>query len=136
MAAYVDASAAAKLVLEERESPPLAKWIAARGRNPVTSDLTRTELLRATRRIAPDRMNAARAVLESMTVMSVSTAVFERAAMLDPESVRSLDAIHLASALDLGDELDELATYDARLAEAARFYGITVVSPGASPAIR
>lgn len=81
-------------------------------------------------------MNAARAVLDSMTVMSVSTAVFERAAMLDPESVRSLDSIHLASALELGDELDELATYDARLAEAARCYGITVVSPGASTAIR
>ena len=136
MAAYIDASAAAKLVLGERESAVLARWIVARGRKPVTSDLTRTELLRATRRVAPDRMNAARAVLDSMTVMSVSTAVFERAAMLDPESVRSLDSIHLASALELGDELDELATYDARLAEAARFYGITVVSPGASTAIR
>ena len=68
--------------------------------------------------------------------MSVSTAVFERAAMLDPESARSLDAIHLASALELGDELDELATYDAHLAEAARCYGITVVSPGESTAIR
>src|SRR5689334_17493186 len=131
MATYVDASAAAKLVLEQPESAALAKWIVATGRNPVTSDLTRTELLRATRRIAPERMTAARAVLDSMTVLVVSTAVFERAAMLDPESVRSLDAIHLASALELGDELDELATYDARLAEAARYYGITVVSPGA-----
>ena len=130
MASYIDASAAAKLVLEERGSRELERWLRRVGRVAVTSDLTRTELLRATRRIAPDRMNAARAVLDSITVISVSTAVFERAGMLDPESVQSLDAIHLASALDLGDELDELATYDARLAEAARYYGITVVSPG------
>ena len=131
MASYIDASAAAKLVLEEPESRALAKWMTRDGRIAVTSDLTRTELLRATRRFAPDRMSEARAVLDIMTVVTVSTSVFERAATLDPESLRSLDAIHLASALELGDELDDLATYDVRLAEAARRYGISVVAPGA-----
>jgi uncharacterized protein len=131
MASYIDASAAAKLVLEEPESRALARWLARDGRIVVTSDLTRTELLRATRRFAPDRMSEARAVLDAMTVVTVSTPVFERAATLDPESLRSLDAIHLASALELGDELDDLATYDLRLAEAARQYGISVVAPGA-----
>ena len=56
--------------------------------------------------------------------------MFERAATLDPDALRSLDAIHLASAMELGDELDEIVTYDARLAEAARSYGIAVISPG------
>jgi predicted nucleic acid-binding protein len=131
MATYVDASAAAKLVLEEPESAALERWLTRKGRVPVTSDLTRTELLRATRRLAPERMPEARTVLDVMTVLTVSTAIFERAATLDPESLRSLDAIHLASALELGDELDDLATYDVRLAEAARQYGISVVAPGA-----
>jgi predicted nucleic acid-binding protein len=130
MATYVDASAAAKLVLEEPESEALERWITRKGRVPVTSDLTRTELLRTTRRLAPERMPEARAVLDVMTVLTVSTANFERAATLDPESLRSLDAIHLASALELGDQLDSLVTYDARLTQAARLYGIAVVSPG------
>jgi predicted nucleic acid-binding protein len=131
MASYIDASAAAKLVLEEPESRALARWLARDGRIAVTCDLTRTELLRVTRRFAPDRMSEARAVLDAMTVVTVSTSVFERASTLDPESLRSLDAIHLASALELGDELDDLATYDVRLAEAARQYGISVIAPGA-----
>jgi len=76
-------------------------------------------------------MSEARAVLDAMTVVTVSTAVFERAAMLDPELLRTLDAIHLASALELGDELDDLVTYDVRLADAARHYGISVIAPGA-----
>jgi uncharacterized protein len=130
MATYVDASAAAKLVFEEPESAALESWLTRKGRVPVTSDLTRTELLRTTRRLAPERMPEARAVLDVMTVLTVSTAIFERAATLDAESLRSLDAIHLASALELGDQLDSLVTYDARLAHAARTYGIAIVSPG------
>jgi predicted nucleic acid-binding protein len=130
MATYVDASAAAKLVLEEPESSALERWLTRKGRVPVTSDLTRTELLRTTRRVAPDRMPEARAVLDVMTVLTVSTSIFERAVTLDPESLRSLDAIHLASALELGDQLDSFVTYDARLGLAARTYGIAVVSPG------
>jgi predicted nucleic acid-binding protein len=132
MASYIDASAAAKLVLEKPESRALARWLAAKGRVAVTSHLTRTELIRATRRLVPDRMSEARAVLDAMTVVTVSTAVFERAATIDRESLRSLDAIHLASATELGDELDELVTYDARLAEAALAYGIPVLAPGAA----
>ena len=131
MASYIDSSAAAKLVLEEPESAALAKWMTSDGRVAVTSDLTRTELLRATRRFASDRMSEARAVLDAMTVVTVSSAVFERAAMLHPELLRTLDAIHLASALELGDELDDLVTYDVRLADAARNYGISVIAPGA-----
>lgn len=71
----------------------------------------------------------ARAVLDSITLIDVSTRLFEDAGRVDPISLRSLDAIHLASALDLGDDLDGLVTYDERQAEAARDSGVTVIAP-------
>jgi uncharacterized protein len=130
MAYYVDTSAAVKLVVAERDTPALTTWLSDHDGEIVSSDLLRTELLRATRRGAPHAMPRARAVLDSLIVMTVPTATFERAADLDPELLCSLDAIHLAAALELGDELDGLVTYDARLADAARLHGITVIAPG------
>ena len=52
------------------------------------------------------------------------------AGRLDPTTLRSLDALHLAAALDLGDDLDGLVTYDDRLAEAAALNGVPVTTPG------
>ena len=75
-------------------------------------------------------MHRARAVLDSIVLLSLPAAMFERAADLDPETLRSLDALHLAAALDLGDELDGIVTYDDRLAAAARSRGIRIVAPG------
>ena len=129
MVFYVDTSAAVKLVVAERGSSALVKWAVAREHQLVSSDLLRTELLRAVRRGAPARMERARAVLDALTIVTMPTSTFERAASLDSELPRSLDALHLAAALELGDELDGLVAYDDRLAEAARRYGITVVSP-------
>lgn len=85
--------------------------------------------MRAVRRAAPDRVVQARAVLDALTLLEVTTAVFEEAGRLDPAVVRSLDAIHLAAALSLGDDLDGLVTYDERLADAARANGVAVVAP-------
>jgi predicted nucleic acid-binding protein len=86
--------------------------------------------MRAVRRIVPDRALQARAVLDSLTLVEVGSTVFEEAGRLDPSGLRSLDAIHLASALDLGDDLEGLVTYDDRLAEAAEANGVAAVSPG------
>jgi len=130
MAYYLDTSAAVKLVVAERDTAALTAWLADHDDEVVSSDLLRTELLRATRRGAPHAMPRARAVLDSLTVLTVPTSTFERAADLDPDLLRSLDAVHLAAALELGDELDGLVTYDDRLADAARFHGITVIAPG------
>ena len=130
MAYYLDTSAAVKLVVEEAGSTALRRFVEAARVPIVSSDLLRTELLRATRRAAPERMVAARAVIDAVVLLTVSTAVFERAAQLEPEVLRSLDALHLAAALDLGDDLDGVVTYDDRLAEAARALGIAVVAPG------
>lgn len=129
MAFYLDTSAAVKLVVAERGSTALLRWVTDRADRIVSSDLLRTELQRATRRGAPNRMDRARAVLESVTLLTHTSAVFERAAELEPELLRSLDALHLAAALELGDELEGIVTYDERLAEASGRYGIVVVAP-------
>lgn len=126
---YLDTSAAVKLVLAEAGSAALASWLSEHADEVVSSDLLRTELLRATRRGAPDQMLRARLVLDSVTLLTVGPATFERAAELEPTSLRSLDAVHLASALDLGDELDGLVTYDERLAGAAALHGVPVIAP-------
>lgn len=129
MANYVNTSALVKLVVEEPESRALRSWLTDTDRLPVSCDLARTELLRAARRVAPDAVVSARGVLDAITLTEVTTAIFEAAGRLDPQLLRSLDAVHLAAALDLGDDLDAIVTYDERLAVAARSNGIRVLSP-------
>jgi uncharacterized protein len=129
VACYVDTSALVKLVVAERETDALRAWFAAADRSPITSDLTRTELMRAVRRTAPEYATQAREVLDAITLVEVTTAVFEAAGRLDPAVLRSLDAIHLAAALDLGDEITEFVTYDDRLADGARAHGLVAVAP-------
>lgn len=129
MACYLDTSAAVKLVVAEAGSRAMHRWASEHASRLVSSDLLRTELLRAVRRGAPDQMERARLVLDAITLVTLSTSTFERAAELDAETLRSLDVLHLAAALDLGDDLEGIATYDDRLAGAARRHGITVVAP-------
>jgi predicted nucleic acid-binding protein len=129
VAFYLDTSAAVKLVVAERGTTALLRWVAEHQDRIVSSDLLRTELQRATRRGAPEHMERARAVLESITVMTLVRSTFERAAELEPDLLRSLDALHLAAALELGDDLEGIVTHDDRLAEAAHRYGIGVVAP-------
>jgi uncharacterized protein len=131
VADYLDTSALAKLVVAEEETEALRSWLLERHDVPsVTCDLTRTELLRAVRRTHPDLLGRVREVLGMLTVITVPAALFTTAGRLDPAGMRSLDAIHLAAALDLGDDLDVLVTYDERLAAAARSHGVEVVHPG------
>mgnify|MGYP002084621353 FL=1 len=61
--------------------------------------------------------------------MTITSDTFQRAGELDPAVLRSLDALHLASALGLGDDLEGVVTYDVRMAEAAKALGLTVVAP-------
>jgi len=129
VAYYLDTSAAVKLVIAEPETTALRRWLDEVDVPIVSSDLARTELLRATRRGAPTRMVQARDVLDSLVLLTLPAAIFERAAELEPDLLRSLDAIHLAAAMDLGDELDGLITYDERLTAAAAAHGLAVVAP-------
>ena len=129
MAFYVDTSALAKLVVAEAETAALRAWLKEPGRELVACDLARTELMRAVRRAVPDRVLRAREVLDAVTLVQVTSAVFEEAGRLDPSGLRSLDAIHLAAAFDLGDDLAGLVTYDDRLAVATVSNGVAIVAP-------
>lgn len=132
MAFYLDTSALVKLVVSEPETEALRTWLVESERDPVACDLARTELLRAVQRTDPSRALRARQVLDSITLVKVTTAIFEEAGRLGPSLLRSLDAIHLAAALDLGDELEGLVTYDDRLASSALANGVAVLRPGSA----
>ena len=129
MAFYLDTSALAKLVVAEPETAALRSWLAEQDRTVVSCDLARTELTRAVRRVAPERMVDAHAVLDGVTLLTVPASVFASAGRLDPVELRSLDALHLAAALELGDDLEALVAYDERLQLAARLNGIDVLAP-------
>ena len=130
MAYYLDTSALVKLVAPEPESDVLRQWLEARAEALVTSDLARTELFRAVRRVLPKSAPLARQVLDTLTVLRLETSVFEEAARLEPPGLRSLDALHLAAALLLEEDLLCVVTYDERLAEATRLLGFSVLAPG------
>ena len=128
---YADTSALAKLVVPERESAALRDWLRESSVELAVSSLARTELLRATRRAQtdPDAVGRARDVLARLTLIEMSSEILDGAALLDPIEVRSLDAIHLSTALAIGDELESVLTYDDRMAEAARALGLAVTAP-------
>lgn len=127
---YMDSSALVKLVVAEEESDALIRWIDDQSARVLSSDLARTELLRAARRMPSAIVLQTRAVLDSLTLLSLASSTFEAAGRLDPTAMRSLDAIHVAAAIELGDDLDGLVTYDDRMAEAAAAQGIRVLAPG------
>ena len=129
MALYFDTSALLKLIVAEPETDALRDAVRTSTSERVASDLTRTELVRAVRRGAPDRVLAAREVLESLTLIPLTTETFESAGRLEPSILRTLDALHLAAALSLGDDLKAVVTYDDRLADACRAHGVAVVAP-------
>ena len=126
---YLDTSAAAKLVLVERGSTALRRWLEPREDRLFSSDLLRTELLRLTHREAPEHLSKARAVLEALILLDLTTEICERAAMVGPSHLRSLDALHLAAAMQDRAALKGIVTYDDRLAAAASALGIPVVAP-------
>ena len=129
MAWYLDTSALTKLIIAEPESDALRRWLLDGERTVVSSDLARTELVRSVRRVDPGLTVLAKAVLDSIVLLQLSTAILERAALLDPSVLRSLDAVHLAAALEVGDDLEGFVAYDTRLADAAAVLGIDVVAP-------
>ena len=129
--AYLDTSALLKLIVPEVESAALWDWL---GRWPdrFTSTLAHVETIRALRRRkAPSRtFSRAEAVLATVEAIHVDRPVLARAAQLKDPLLRSLDAIHLASALATGDVPEAFVTYDTRLASAAGRLKMTVFAPG------
>ncbi len=129
---YLDSSAVVKLLLQEAESDELESWLTlSRANAPVVSSaLTRVEVLRACRRVDQALLPPARDLLRGIDLVPMDTAIVETAAELTPAVLRSLDALHLATAIELGAALDAFVAYDARLAVAAREAGLMVVQPG------
>jgi len=128
VAVYLDSSAAVKLIVREAESDALESWL--RPHDVLTSSaLLRTELLRAIRRGAPRRIAEARAALAAFTLRAVDDEILDAAGDIGPSSIRSLDAIHLATALRLATALDAIVTYDRRMIEGAVLLGLPVASP-------
>jgi uncharacterized protein len=125
---YVDASALVKLIVDEAESGALVRYLADRPAQ-LTSELSSVEVRRAVLRAGlPDRERTD-AVLAQIAMHAVTRSVLHRAAALGPATLRTLDAIHLATALELGGDLDAFLTYDARLQEAAREHGAALAAP-------
>jgi len=128
-AAYLDTSAFLKLIVAERESATLRRFLL-RWPQLTSAILLRTEAVRALRRAGYDsQVGAARRLFGSMRLIRLDEPMLDRAAELDPREMRSLDAVHLAAALTIGPDLGILVTYDERLAGAARQRGIKVSSP-------
>ncbi len=125
---YLDASAAVKVVVREPESASVRRFLAGDVTR-MSSRVLAVELLRAVRRASPAALAQAQALLAVMEFVELDERIAASAAVLEPVGLRSLDAIHLASALVLGDELDAFVTYDSRQADAARGLGLTVASP-------
>lgn len=126
---YLDSSALVKLVLQERETPALRRFLAAGDQPQVTSLVAAVEVSRAAKRSEDVDPAHLLRVLAAVSYLRLDRSIAQQAGDIEPSGLRSLDAIHLASALALAPEIEALVTYDARLAEAARAYGLPVVAP-------
>lgn len=125
--AYADASALVKLILLEAESGAVHRWFTEAPRI-ATSRVGVVETIRATSRRNHDAAQRDR-VLEEVEIIDLGPAIAAAAAALHPPLLRTLDAIHLATAMALLPDLDAFVTYDDRLADAARAIGLPVVRP-------
>ena len=127
--AYVESSALVKLVLAERETDVLRSALRAHDER-VTSDLGTVEVTRAAGRAAGHNgVTRARATLLALDTLRIDRAIVEDAARLEAFTLRSLDAIHVASALSIGRENVVFYSYDRRALEAAEATGLATASP-------
>lgn len=131
---YLDSSALMKLIRQEAETTPLHEWLVAHPQESlVTSELGRVEVLRAARRVSDRVLAEAHAVLNDLDLIPLNRAVQDLAADIGESPLRTLDALHLASAVLLDDELTAFIAYDHRLVGAAHAAGLTVATPGQPP---
>jgi uncharacterized protein len=130
---YLDTAALVKLVRVEQESSALVSWLNKQSAQPlVASTLVEIELPRALRPSQPEVLGLVAAVLSRLHRVEMNAAVRATAAAYVEPTLRTLDAIHLATAEFLvasGMQLTAFVTYDKRLAEAATRIGVPVTSP-------
>lgn len=130
MIVYADTSALMKLVRPEEHTTALRGWLGSQDPTLVTSRIGAVELRRAAARVGPLSLPVAEAVLARTRLVETSAAVLDLAARVGPSALRTLDAIHCATAVMIAD-LDTVLCYDQRLTAALERIGVAVVAPGA-----
>ncbi|GAB2636902.1 type II toxin-antitoxin system VapC family toxin [Kribbella swartbergensis] len=127
---YLDSAAIVKLAHAESESQALRDWLDVRAETGWTSSvLAEIESSRALARYAPDAVVRLHPVLDLIDLVELDAGIRILAQTVRPATVRSLDAIHLATALRIRPQLTSFVTYDKRLADAARSAGLPVDVP-------
>ena len=125
---YLDSSALVKLVVAESESAALRRYLRAEPRR-ASCALAKVEVLRAVRLHGAAAMMRARRLLRRVDLVALDDELLDSAAVLDAGILRSLDAIHLAAAQTLAEELTAVVTYDERMTTAAGLLGLVVAAP-------
>lgn len=128
-AVYLDSSAFVKVVVAEPESSSLRKFLRRHRAGRVSSALLRAEALRAVRHLGADALSRIRLALRRVDLIAIDDRILDGAGVLEPTIARTLDAIHLATALALGDDLAAVVTYDERMTEGARVLGLPTAAP-------
>jgi predicted nucleic acid-binding protein len=128
---YLDSSALVKLALTEAETQGLISWLAHRADVPLVSSIIhRTEVPRAVWRADPSALPRSYRQVRGVAKIALTTDVLDLAATLPPAQMRSIDAIHLASAMSVRRDLTAFVVYDGRLLAAAKDAGLPIASPG------
>ena len=128
MSWYLDSSAILKLILNEKESKSLVNFLSAEA---MTSTISRVEVVRTLNRLYPQSVVKGQEILSSILMVPMNSVVLSCAENF-PESItlRSLDAIQVATVIFLNKAIEGLVTYDKQMIENAKKLGLTVVSPG------
>jgi uncharacterized protein len=127
-ATYLDSSALVKLAVREPESVALRRYL--RRRHPlIASAIARTEVTRALLPFGAEAVRRGHDVLARIDLLRINDRVLDAAGAMLPAELRSLDAIHLATAQQLGADLARIVTYDDRMAMAANRLGLAVARP-------
>jgi uncharacterized protein len=127
-AVYLDSSALVKLVVSADESKALSTYLREHPHR-VSCALARVEIVRAARPHGEAATRRARELLDRISLIRLDDVLLDAAADLGGETLRSLDAIHLAAARALGTSLGEIVTYDRRMADAAKSVDLVVTAP-------
>jgi predicted nucleic acid-binding protein len=125
---YLDSSAILKTIFDEKERPELLRVLASQS---ISSRVSRVEVRRTVARLAPTKVGEVTHELERINFMPISDAILLAAENFSSEiTLRTLDAIHVATVMSLEGSIQGLITYDKQMAANAQLLGIKVISPG------